>query len=910
MNTSVRGILGVVLSLLVWAGCGGGGDGDGAATPTATATNTRITGSTATATAVASPTNTPQLAVHAVSGVVLLPVSAYADASTAGAAVAQSAEALESAGVAGPVPRNFTVQLVRVTPGDILNGRIRSDLTVLGETYTDDRGEFRLELPPGADENSCRYMIQVVKDPRRQAIPATRAFVYVVDGHLVVSFESEAAVRLIVQNQGAGDTGLCDYTAADIAHLLGAVMLADGEVACPDIASCNDNATAAARENDGVQAALQSGSGATDRLAAAVGPQATEIAVTSAARFPASGTVQIDGEIVAYGGRTADRLTGVVRGARGTEPASHAAGALVNLLVPTTPTVTRTASATRTPTAPRTATATVTATATATSTRTGTPTRTRTPTRTGTRTPTPTATRTRTPAPGDLFVTTDHGVLHGVRKEGARAFYGIPYAAPPVGDRRWRAPQPNAPWPGTREARALPNACPQVVPVVNLPRGEEDCLYLNVHAPDLLPDNPLPVMVWIHGGAFTSGEGVQVNSGTDGNLLAQRTGVVVVTINYRLGPLGFLAHREMTAEDPNHPSSGNFGLEDQIAALRWVRDNIAAFGGDPGNVTIFGQSAGGWSVCSHLVSPLSAGLFQRALIESGPCTQPFPSLSAAEKQGDFFSERLGCSEAPDELACMRSKSTDQVLQALPPDPDFAFSPGQWGVYYPTIDEYVLEREFSESVAAGTFNRVPVALGANIDEGTLFIALVQRSQGEPIDAQDYTEILRTLLGSDDLVAQVSARYPIGSYESPAAALSAAFGDGALFCTTVETADLLAPFTPTYLYAFEYPDAGFPIFLGMELGAFHGAESQYVFNRPARLGQSQFVGEELALANGMMGYWTRFAATGDPGGAPRWPRYDGTRPFLSLDAPIGTGHEPKGDACEFWRGLDYKHPPLPD
>ena len=520
---------------------------------------------------------------------------------------------------------------------------------------------------------------------------------------------------------------------------------------------------------------------------------------------------------------------------------------------------------------------------------------------------TPTATAAVSPtaigtAVGDaLLVRTDAGPVRGVGGPGVHRFLGIPYAAPPVGERRWRPPAPPEPWTEVRDASKPSAFCPQVLPFANAFAGSEDCLVVNVVTPDPPPAAPAPVMVWIHGGAFDSNDGRQITGSTEGDVIAADSGAIVVTLNYRLGQLGFLAHPALSAEDRGHPGSGNFGIEDQIAALRWVKRNIAAFGGDPNNVTVFGESAGGWSVCILLASPAAKGLFQRAIVESGLCLRPLSDLAEAEAQGQRFAERLGCGDATDVLACMRAAPADQVIATLPPNPNVVFGAGEHGSWFPVVDGEVIPQPLEDLFRAGELNRVPLLIGSNRDEGTLFVAQAFDELGNPLAADQYREALAHFV-PDGAIDAVTARYPLDAYPVPGAALAAAFGDGFLACPTIDTAELLAPYAPTYLYQFNYPDAQFPIPFpsSFDLGAFHSAEVQFVFGIPAR---DPFTPEQTELSHQMVGYWTRFAASGDPngGGAPSWPRLSEDGRYLVLDRVLSTATNAKESACAFWRGV---------
>jgi len=263
----------------------------------------------------------------------------------------------------------------------------------------------------------------------------------------------------------------------------------------------------------------------------------------------------------------------------------------------------------------------------------------------------------RAPSP---MITIPDGTIVGTQGMGFRAFLGIPYAAPPTGPLRFRPPQPVTPWSTPLVATRRPHACPQNLE--GIAYGQEDCLYLNVHTPDPMPTHA-PVMIWIHGGAFVLGEGVQADGGTYGDLLARDHGVIVVSMNYRLGQLGFLAHPALDAESADHVS-GNYGFLDQVAAIQWVHDHIAAFGGDPGNVTIFGESAGGMAVNRLMISPAARGLFAKAIVQSGAGRERVATLAAAEKQGEGFARSRGVDAKSS--AELRAIPADKIIAAGDP----------------------------------------------------------------------------------------------------------------------------------------------------------------------------------------------------------------------------------------------------
>src|SRR5580658_4926546 len=314
---------------------------------------------------------------------------------------------------------------------------------------------------------------------------------------------------------------------------------------------------------------------------------------------------------------------------------------------------------------------------------------------------------------------TANGAVRGLAEGAVNDFLGIPYAAPPVGALRWRPPQPAASWSGIRDATKFAPHCPQLASPFGQASTSEDCLFLNVFTPSQQkPDSPHPVMVWIHGGALVTGESDDYNPAK-----LVEDGVTVVTINYRLGALGFMAHPALA--DANG-QSGDYGLMDQQAALRWVQRNIASFGGDPRNVTIFGESAGGLSVLSQVASPQAKGLFEKAIAESGSYNLTQTSLASAETAGEAFATTAGC--ASQTAACLRSLPVSTILA----DQDASG-------YTPNINSEVLPQSLGTAFATGDFNRVPIINGTNHDEWRLFVALSEL-EGNPVTAANYQAMI--------------------------------------------------------------------------------------------------------------------------------------------------------------------------
>jgi para-nitrobenzyl esterase len=495
-------------------------------------------------------------------------------------------------------------------------------------------------------------------------------------------------------------------------------------------------------------------------------------------------------------------------------------------------------------------------------------------------------------------VITETGVVRGESVEGVRSWLGIPYAAPPIGANRFRAPQPPAKWSTPRDAKTFGAACPQVNTMTGSYRaGEEDCLTLNVWSPDPAPAQPLPVMVWIHGGAFLLGSSAQ--DLYNGAALARQQRVVVVSMNYRLGPLGYLAHSALGKEDPAN-GTGNYGLLDQRAALRWVRTNIRAFGGDDKNITVFGESAGGMSVASHLVSPGSAGLFERAIVQSGTLALGVNlyTVPEAERQAIALGKALGCGEPL--IECLRSKPFENVVDALK---NPTTGPGgifqgvlSTAMWLPVVDGVFMPKQLSELYAAGAIAaRVPTMLGSNLNEGTLFHSGLLGDR--PItDTAAFEASLTKLLG-DENGKKALMLYPLEG-KQPNEVIAQAESDALFACPTRRAARALVKAgVATFRYHFvRKPDNG----IAAAFGATHGADIPFMFgNDDSTLGGVSDAG--MPLREAMMRYWSRFAATGDPNGAPdlTWPRYDAASdPFLTLDTPLRAGTQLLADKCAFW------------
>ncbi|RSM67392.1 carboxylesterase family protein [Kibdelosporangium aridum] len=477
------------------------------------------------------------------------------------------------------------------------------------------------------------------------------------------------------------------------------------------------------------------------------------------------------------------------------------------------------------------------------------------------------------------LVFTDRGPVKGTVSGEVRSFQGIPFAAPPVGGLRWRPPQPAARWREPLDASKPREMCAQLPGMWPEESVNEDCLYLNVTTPKRM-HRPLPVMVWFHGGGYTNGAATYY----DPVKLVTQGDVIVVTVAYRLGPLGYLATPGLTAEAGNQ--SGNYGFQDQMAGLRWVQRNAAAFGGNPGNVTVFGESAGAGSVCGMIVSPLAKGLFHKAIGQSFSCAAKTYTPEEAYVQGAKLSSRVGCTD----LKCLRAKPVKDMLTA-------------WEEGYPVVGGRELPLQPPDALAQGKYNHVPVLWGNNLDEMRLYVGMTYDGTGKPVTVPDYEKLTREEFGT--AADRVLAKYPVGNYASPSVAYATWLGDapGLLStCSHMAAYRLFKAEVP--VYAYQFTDRTAPSVAdwpGFEEGAAHAYELNYVwgwlFGAPLNPAQE-------ALSRTMVRYWTTFAHTGNPNGrgTPQWKRYKSDADVQELGLTAVAPKNPAVESnCAFWAGL---------
>jgi para-nitrobenzyl esterase len=465
-------------------------------------------------------------------------------------------------------------------------------------------------------------------------------------------------------------------------------------------------------------------------------------------------------------------------------------------------------------------------------------------------------------------VRTDKGQVRGQAKAMVTSFLGIPYAAPPTGDLRWRAPQPAAKWAGVRDATKFGGSCVQGSgwdPGYEQPTLNEDCLYLNVYRPSTQKKN-LPVFVWNHGGGNVGGAGRDTNP----DKFVTREDVVYVTINYRLGAMGWL---DTPALEKADSAAGNFGLLDQQAALRWVQTNVRAFGGDPGNVTLAGQSAGASNTCAQLASPSARGLFDRAIMQSGGCSSR--TVQAARQSGEQFAAALDCAPGAGQVACLRQKTPAEVLAAQT-------KARQSG---PVAGPAALPIDPLALLKAGKLTHLPVINGGVRDESQQSVFATYDYVGKPITATQLNDLIAQ--SYPDGADRVRAAYPVADYKSPTVAWGTIQSDQRA-CSDQTLRDRLAANTKTYVY--EFAERNGPPFtsiwrLGTDypFGATHVNDLGYLWDY---LGTAlPFNSAQVDLSDQMISYWGAFARTGVPQVkfAPTWPRHTSGGDLLQFVAP---------------------------
>ena len=467
----------------------------------------------------------------------------------------------------------------------------------------------------------------------------------------------------------------------------------------------------------------------------------------------------------------------------------------------------------------------------------------------------------------------DSGLLEGVQENSVLVFRGIPFAAPPIGPLRWRAPQAPAAWSGIRSANQFAPICmqhgsyPEDAPPE---RMSEDCLYLNIWVPPHASGGPLPVMVWIYGGGLMNGSASTPLYA--GDMLANK-GVIVVTANYRLGALGFLAHPDLSRESPQHVS-GNYGLLDQLAALRWVHRNIGAFGGDPARVTVFGQSSGSISISALTTSPLAKGLFQRAIGESGGLFEPVDlapgfKLVDAEQDGKAFVAKSGARSLED----LRAMPAEDVIKTR-------FNP------HLIIDGYALSRAPYDAYREGQQNDVDLLIGSNAREGQLFLAdqTITAANLHKVLDNDFSHPIVSLIGPGSVADDEQARAAFVTFEGE---MRFGWDMWAWARLQADTGKRLV-----YLYRFTQSSPYRPGHKYFGWGASHGMEMPYAFDHLDQQGLP-WTPADRRLASAMSTYWTNFAKSGNPNGAglPAWPAFTTSNPqAMLLGETIAPGSVP--------------------
>ena len=493
---------------------------------------------------------------------------------------------------------------------------------------------------------------------------------------------------------------------------------------------------------------------------------------------------------------------------------------------------------------------------------------------------------------------TAQGAVRGVIENDLLVFKGLPYAQPPIGNLRWRPPAAPSAWEGVRDGGRFGAICPQIIS--NKVAGEEDCLSLNVWRPRTLPAQPLPVMVFLTGGGNHGLSGVGTANfggvGYNGGALVPE-GVVFVSFNIRLGVLGFLAHAALDAERPERVS-GNYGNLDQIAMLKWLSQNVAAFGGDPRRITLFGTSAGGGNICALISSPLARGLFHAAAMQSSvPTGCEIPTLAEVQSRtGQRVVKAAGCDSATDIAACLRGKSVTEMVSAVPAVTDVL--PRTYG---PNMDGVVFPDQPIKIIARRAHAAMPIIIGTTADETTGWVRT-----GAPItDAAAYAAQIEKTFGAAAR-DRILAAYPLGDYPTPQKAFIQLTTDAQFTCTSRRVARVFAAAQnePVYRYLFSHTMENDPQLKAVASN--HTMEHPFLF---PIAGKYKPLESDLAVQKHMVGYWSRFARSGDPGNArdPQWPVAAGDA-YLEIGATVSAKRGPDAAKCDFWDALPVQWPHL--
>ena len=483
----------------------------------------------------------------------------------------------------------------------------------------------------------------------------------------------------------------------------------------------------------------------------------------------------------------------------------------------------------------------------------------------------------------DPLIHTSTGPIIGQSLESTFAFKGIPFAQPPVGSLRWRPTQPAQPWSEPLQAKEFGQPCIQPrFPEEGEPYGSEDCLTLNVWRPKRLSIAPLPVVVFVHGGANSVGSTSELIGKElriyDGANLSNLANVVVVTVQYRLGIFGFMAHPELSKES-GYSASGNYALMDIIEALKWVNANANAFGGDENNITLMGESAGAMNALSLVASPMARGLFQRVVLES--TFMPDIPLAKAEFQGVKYQEQFGCKNGPAVIACLRDMDATKIVKMVSPSPD------KLAYFNSVVDGYVLEKPVLEAITDAP--SIPVLIGTNLDEmRTLASVLIDRVKTR----EQFDQTLLQLFGKEN-VSKITVAYPVGRLTMLQLKMEEILADAFLHCPTRQLAQKFSkrnPNTWRYVFSHRFDHPAYWI-----MGAGHGLELPFVLHNHL----SKMTKREKQLSADMVAYWADFFRTGNPNGdsRPSWAPFQ-REEYMDLRLDLESKSAFRKDHCDLW------------